>query len=78
MFLSNTLSPFMGLTSLGGPLIPLLDEQVPGALREEGQEQQLYQGRDACQAQHQRPAWGKRYPHMQIYTSKVGLYSPAQ
>lgn len=50
------LLPQGSLTFLGSFRVFLLDQQVPGALGEEGQQQELHGGRDPRQAQEDRPA----------------------
>lgn len=38
-------------------LVSILDEHVPGALREEGEQQELNRGGNTSKAQHEGPAW---------------------
>lgn len=54
--LSLPLLPQRSLTFLGRSRVFLLNEQVPGALGEEGQQQELHRGGDPGHAQENRPA----------------------
>lgn len=63
------------LTLLRRLLVPSLNEHVPGALREEGQQQELDGGGDAGQTQHEGPAWTQTV-HLQPENQPRRAYSP--
>lgn len=64
------------LTFLCCLLVSSLDEHVPGALWEEGQQQELYQGRNASQTQHEGPTWIRREQRDTSIYQRTALKKP--